>query len=70
MHKPPAAEGNDLEKLLGEAPVPPIKVPTPDDPMWPDEKAAAFCALTPPLETFMIVPDEIRREHFFQVSIS
>lgn len=69
MHRPPPAEGNNLEELLGEEPVPPIPVPRPYVPVWPDEKAAAYCALTPPLETFMVVPDETRREQFFRVSL-
>lgn len=68
MHRPPPAEGNNLEELLGEEPVPSIPVPKPNNPAWPDEDAAAFCALTPPLETFMIVPDETRREQFLRVS--
>ncbi|VDM35982.1 unnamed protein product [Hydatigera taeniaeformis] len=68
MHRPPPAEGNNLEELLGEEPVPPIAVPRPYVPVWPDEKAAAYCALTPPLETFMVVPDETRREQFFRTA--
>ncbi|VDD81386.1 unnamed protein product [Mesocestoides corti] len=68
MHRPPPAEGNNLEELLGEEPVPPIPVPKPNVPVWPDEKAAAYCALTPPLETFMVVPDEIRRDQFFRTA--
>ena len=69
MHRPPPAEGNNLEELLGEEPVPPIPVPKMSVTVWPDEKAAAYCALTPPLETFMVVPDETRREQFFRVRI-
>ncbi|KAH9281101.1 Tetratricopeptide repeat protein 14 [Echinococcus granulosus] len=68
MHRPPPAEGNNLEELLGEEPVPPIPVSKPYVPVWPDEKAAAYCALTPPLETFMVVPDETRREQFFRTA--
>ncbi|THD19168.1 Tetratricopeptide repeat protein 14 [Fasciola hepatica] len=67
MHRPPAAEGNDLEHLLD---LPPDRSTAPSAPppnmhIWPDEQSAAFCAVTPPIETFMDVPDEIRREQFF-----
>ncbi|VDN99199.1 unnamed protein product [Rodentolepis nana] len=68
MHRPPPAEGNNLEELLGEEPVPAIPVPKPNNPVWPDEDAAAFCALTPPLETFMVVPDETRKEQFYRTA--
>ncbi|VDL98609.1 unnamed protein product [Schistocephalus solidus] len=68
MHRPPPAEGNDLEELLGEEPLPPFPLPSPNVHVWSDEKAAAFCALTPPLETFMVVPDEIRRDQFFHTA--
>ncbi|VEL38814.1 unnamed protein product [Protopolystoma xenopodis] len=67
MHRPPPAEGNGMDPLTGEfqknefdAHVPPANIS-----VWPDEKAAAFCAVLPPIETFMLVPDEIRREQFF-----
>lgn len=70
MHRPPPAEGNNLEELLGEEPVPAIPVPKPNNPVWADEDAAAFCALTPPLETFMVVPDDTRKEQFYRVSPS
>ncbi len=69
MHRPPPAEGNNLEELLGEDPIPPIPVPKHNNPVWPDETAAAYCALTPPLETFMVVPDDVRKDQFFRVSV-
>ncbi|CAH8682647.1 unnamed protein product [Schistosoma rodhaini] len=67
MHRPPPAEGNDLERLLN---LPPntnsaIQAPSPNVPVWPDEQAAAFCAVAPSIETFMDVPDEIRRNQFY-----
>lgn len=68
MHKPPPAEGNNLEELLGEEPIPSLPVPKPNNPVWPDEDAAAFCALTPPLETFMVVPDDTRKDQFYRVN--
>ncbi|VUZ44652.1 unnamed protein product [Hymenolepis diminuta] len=68
MHRPPPAEGNNLEELLGEEPVPAIPVPKPNNPVWADEDAAAFCALTPPLETFMVVPDDTRKEQFYRTA--
>ncbi|KER33152.1 hypothetical protein T265_00854 [Opisthorchis viverrini] len=70
MHRPPPAEGNDLERLLGLPPNPSPASSTPpaNVPIWPDEQSAAFCAVTPPIETFMEVPDEIRREQFFNTA--
>ncbi|CAH8666239.1 unnamed protein product [Heterobilharzia americana] len=67
MHRPPPAEGNDLERLLNLPPGsnPAAQAPPPHAPVWPDEQAAAFCAVAPPIETFMDVPDEIRRDQFF-----
>ncbi|KAF8562231.1 hypothetical protein P879_10410 [Paragonimus westermani] len=67
MHRPPPAEGNDLERLMNLPPSngPASLAPPANVPIWPDEQSAAFCAVTPPIETFMDVPDEIRREHFF-----
>ncbi|KAF6775051.1 hypothetical protein AHF37_06018 [Paragonimus kellicotti] len=67
MHRPPPAEGNDLERLMNLPPSngPASLAPPANIPIWPDEQSAAFCAVTPPIETFMDVPDEIRREHFF-----
>ncbi|CAH8647048.1 unnamed protein product [Heterobilharzia americana] len=66
MHRPPPAEGNDLERLLNLPPGsnPAAQAPPPHAPVWPDEQAAAFCAVAPPIETFMDVPDEIRRDQF------
>lgn len=70
MHRPPPAEGNDLERLLNLPPNtnPSVQAPPPNVPVWPDEQAAAFCAVAPPIETFMDVPDEIRRDQFYAVS--
>nr|CAH8876587.1 unnamed protein product [Trichobilharzia regenti] len=67
MHRPPPAEGNDLERLLNLPPGnnPATHAPPPNAPVWPDEQAAAFCAVAPPIETFMDVPDEIRRDQFY-----
>ncbi|CAH8674229.1 unnamed protein product [Schistosoma bovis] len=67
MHRPPPAEGNDLERLLNLPPNtnPSVQAPPPNVPVWPDEQAAAFCAVAPPIETFMDVPDEIRRDQFY-----
>ncbi|KAH8869550.1 Tetratricopeptide repeat protein 14 like [Schistosoma japonicum] len=67
MHRPPPAEGNDLERLLNLPPNtnPAVQAPPPNVPVWPDELAAAFCAVAPPIETFMDVPDEIRRDQFY-----
>lgn len=69
MHRPPPAEGNDLNRLLNMSHLPNVasQAPSANNPVWPDEVSAAFCAVTPPIETFMDVPDEIRREQFFAV---
>ncbi|KAL3315968.1 Tetratricopeptide repeat protein 14 [Cichlidogyrus casuarinus] len=55
----PAAEGHDPSKDIRD-------VPAVDNVGWSDDKAASVCVIAPPLETFMDVPGQIRKERFFQ----